>query len=85
MEAHRSCLRRDAIEAETEIEAIDAAFYPLTHGPAGLPRPLRGHRAGDPSTPVIVHLSDRRQALRRGRAEMPAGGNWKAVHGPAMS
>ena len=83
MEAHRGCLRRDVIEAETEIEAIDAALYLLIHGPR-VSRPRRGHRAGDPSMPVIVHLSNRRQAFRRGRDEMPAGGNWKAVHGPAI-
>lgn len=85
METHRGCLRRDVIEVETEIAALDAALDLLTHGPTGLCRPLRGHRATDPSTPVIVHLSNRRQTLLRKRDEIPLGGNWKAIHGPAIS
>lgn len=70
------------IAIEDDLEAIEAAIWLLTRGPAYLIRPQRGSRANHPTTPIIVALNNRARILKREVDNMPRGANWTAVHGP---
>ncbi len=85
--AHAAALPRDVIDAETRIDAIDAALDLLKYGPPGLARPPRGNRDGHPTTRIIMELSNRHAALRReaDAATISGGDNWRAMHPSAKT
>ncbi|ATF04065.1 hypothetical protein PhaeoP75_04466 (plasmid) [Phaeobacter gallaeciensis] len=82
LETHGGCMPLAMIAIEDDLEAIEAAIWLLTRGPAYLIRPQRGSRADHPTTPIIVALNNRAAILKREADNMPRGANWTAVHGP---
>ncbi len=61
--AHVATLPKSMITEETDIDVIEEAIFLIKHGPKGLARPERGFRKNHPSTPVLMHLLNRKEAL----------------------
>ncbi len=78
--AHAAALPRELIDREMYVPSLEAALHLLKYGHPSLARPQRGHRAGHPTTPVIMDLMNRLAVLKR-QDLMPAGDNWTALFG----
>ena len=82
-QAHLASLPLQLISDCDDPAVLESLLWWLTESGTALQQPLRGWRGAAPQTPLIVAAKNRLARLSRAAdaARIPAGDNWRAVHG----